>query len=328
MGQSIGTLFDGNLNALGLGTSITADEVTKNLNLQGYTAIVTGGSSGLGKECAKTLAKRGAHVVLASRRVSVLQDVKAAIISEAPTARVDVMPIDLTSLKSVTQFAEDYKKKNLPLNILINNGGVFAKEFTANEDGIEVMWATHVLGHYALTKMLMDKLKETAAESGIEGRIMFTGSDAHRISYQGGINFEALTNPSLYTAYQAYGQSKTGDILLARMIGNQLKKEGVNVVANSGHPGAIKTPLGQNFFEKGTTQVGYNVSKPFIKNAAQGAANLVYVATSPEIKGVSGKFFSDFKEIKPSSAAQSDELGAKVVDYCENWMKQKSKSAV
>ncbi|KAG0560139.1 hypothetical protein KC19_10G156800 [Ceratodon purpureus] len=285
--------------------------------------FAAGGSSGLGRECARTLAKRGAHVVLAARRVDVLQDVKSLIIAETPTARVECMPLNLTNLKSVRQFAEEYKQKKMPLNILINNGGTFAKEFTPTDDGIEVMWATHVLGHYALTMLLMDKLKETAAQSGIEGRIMFTGSDAHRISYEGGINFEALTNPNLYNAYQAYGQSKTGDILLARMIGQQLKREGVNVVANSGHPGAVKTPLGQNFFEKGTTQVGYNVSKPFIKNAEQGAANLVYVAASPEIKGVSGKYFSDFKEIKPSLSAQNDELGQKVIDYCEDFMAAK-----
>lgn len=222
--------------------------------------------SGLGKECAKTLAKRGAHVVLASRRVSVLQDVKASIIAEAPAARVDVMPIDLTSLKSVTQFAEDYKKKNLPLNILMYaypspslhsrtewvvllkgpfpavqafKNVVFCVCDVATMEvfsprslpptrmvsrlcGPLTFWVRACLqatfsyvkkccilvlvfdgvcvcnaGHYALTKMLMDKLKETAAESGIEGRIMFTGSDAHRISYQGGINFDALTDPSL-----------------------------------------------------------------------------------------------------------------------------------
>lgn len=185
------------------------------------------------------------------------------------------------------------------------------------------MWATHVLGHYALTMMLMDKLKDTAAESGIEGRIMFTGSEAHRITYEGGINFEALTNPNLYSAYQAYGQSKVGDILLSRMIGQQLKREGVNVVANSGHPGAVKTALGQNFFEKGTTEVGSNVSKPFIKSANEGAANLLYVATSPELKGVSGKYFSDRKEIQPSSYASDDALGEKAIQYCEQFMNSK-----
>lgn len=311
------------MNALGLGNSITADEVTKNLNLEDYTAIVTGGSSGLGRECARVLAKRGAHVVLAARRADVLQDVKSLIIAETPTARVECMPLNLTDMKSVRSFSEEYKKKKLPLNILVNNGGIFAKQFTPTDDGIEVMWATHVLGHYALTMMLMDKLKETAAESGIEGRIMFTGSEAHRITYEGGINFEALTNPNLYSAYQAYGQSKVGDILLARMIGQQLKREGVNVVANSGHPGAVKTPLGQNFFEKGTTEVGYNVSKPFIKSANEGAANLLYVATSPELKGVSGKYFSDRKEIQPSSYASDDALGEKVIQYCEQFMNSK-----
>nr|PNR35291.1 hypothetical protein PHYPA_023191 [Physcomitrium patens] len=303
MGQSIGTLFGGNLNVLGLGNSITADEVTKNLNLEDYTAIVTGGSSGLGRECARVLAKRGAHVVLAARRADVLLDVKSLIIAETPTARVECMPLNLTDMN--------------------NNGGIFAKQFTPTDDGIEVMWATHVLGHYALTMMLMDKLKDTAAESGIEGRIMFTGSEAHRITYEGGINFEALTNPNLYSAYQAYGQSKVGDILLSRMIGQQLKREGVNVVANSGHPGAVKTALGQNFFEKGTTEVGSNVSKPFIKSANEGAANLLYVATSPELKGVSGKYFSDRKEIQPSSYASDDALGEKAIQYCEQFMNSK-----
>nr|PNR48455.1 hypothetical protein PHYPA_012931 [Physcomitrium patens] len=253
MGQSIGTLFGGNLNSLGGGTSITADEVTKNLSLNGLTAIVTGASSGLGKECARVLAKRGAYVILAARRVSVLEEVKALITAETPNAKVEIMPLDLCDMKSVHQFAEEYKRKNLPLNLLMNNGGIFAKHFTPTADGIEVMWMTHVVGHYALTMCLMDKLKETAAQSGVESRIVFTGSEAHRVAYEGGINFDALTDPSKYTAYQAYGQSKIGDILLAKMIGEQLKAEGVNVVANAAHPGAVKTSLGKNFFEKGTT---------------------------------------------------------------------------
>ncbi|KAG0611652.1 hypothetical protein M758_7G155500 [Ceratodon purpureus] len=320
MGQSIGTLFRGNLNSLGGGTSITADEIARNINLTGYTAIITGSSSGLGKESARVLAKRGAQVVLAARSIEGLNEVKALITAETPNANVEVMHLDLTELKSVRKFAEDFKQKNLPLNILMNNAGVFAKQFTPTAEGIEAMWATHVVGHYYLTMLLLDKIKETAAQSGIEGRIMFTGSEAHRVTYKGGINFDALLDPSLYTAYQAYGQSKIGDILLARMIGQQLKSEGVNVVANSGHPGAVKTPLGRNFFEKGTTEVGYQVSKPFIKSPEQGAANLVYVAISPELKGVSGKYFSDFKEISPSKYGSDDELGQKVMKYCEDFV--------
>ncbi|KAL2643601.1 hypothetical protein R1flu_011188 [Riccia fluitans] len=328
MGQSASTLVRGNFSAAGLGSSLTADQVTEGIDLSHHTAIVTGGTSGIGKETARVLAKRGAHVVIAGRKMDVAEDVKNVILQESPSAHVDLMQLDLTSVESVRNFVRDYESKNFPLNILVNNAEVFNTDFRSTEMGIEQMFATHVVGPFLLTQLLMERMKQTAKESGIEGRVVITGSDAHRVtSFIGtGIDFDSLKNPSRFEPLKAYGQSKVAAILLGEELGKRLKAENANVTANVGHPGTVTSQLGRTFIDQaipgpnewtGKTALDENaVLSRFILCA--GAATITYVATRPEVKGVYGRYYSDCTVIEPNRFASNPQLGEKVWKYCED----------
>ncbi|WOK94875.1 hypothetical protein Cni_G03580 [Canna indica] len=137
--------------ASGFSWSSTAEEVTEGLDGSGLTAIVTGASSGIGAETARVLALRGVHVVMAVRNLSSGATVKESILKEVPSAKVDVMELDLTSMESVKKFASEFKSRSLPLNILINNAGVMATPFELSKDGIELQFATNHAIFFLLT---------------------------------------------------------------------------------------------------------------------------------------------------------------------------------
>ncbi|EXB93849.1 Short-chain dehydrogenase TIC 32 [Morus notabilis] len=180
----------------GFSSSSTAEKVTQGIDGTGLTAIVTGASSGIGAETTRVLALRGVHVIMAVRNVSAGRDVKEAILKEIPTAKVDVMELDLSSFSSVRKFASDFHSSGLPLNILINNAGITIPNFKLSKDNIELQFATNHLGHFLLTNLLLDKMKKTTSESGKEGRIVNVSSAAHRLTCREGIRFEKINDPS------------------------------------------------------------------------------------------------------------------------------------
>lgn len=157
----------GYLGKSGFGSASTAEDVTEGLSLEDYTAIITGGTSGLGMETARVLVKRGARVILAIRNLNLGEAVKAEFLKETPGARVLLMHLDLSDLISVRNFAAEFKDSKLSLNILVNNGGIALCKGPKNTpDGLELMFATNFLGHFLLTNLLLDTMKATAKESG------------------------------------------------------------------------------------------------------------------------------------------------------------------
>ncbi|KAK1266938.1 hypothetical protein QJS04_geneDACA000388 [Acorus gramineus] len=235
----------------GFSYSSTAEDVTHGIDSSDLTAIVTGASSGIGAETTRVLALRGAHVVMAVRNVDAGNDVKEGIVKEIPSARVDVMQLDLSSMASVRKFASEFNSLNLPLNLLINNAGIMATPFMLSQDGIEMQFATnhvglsnqmhiesrvmspkcnvsksgrwiqdgegvlnaYVLGHFLLTDLLLGNMKNTARNSHIEGRIVNVSSEGHRFAYSEGIRFEKINDQAGYNQIGAYGQSKLANIL-------------------------------------------------------------------------------------------------------------------
>ncbi|KAH9324412.1 hypothetical protein KI387_004590, partial [Taxus chinensis] len=200
-------------------------------------------SSGIGTETARVLALRGAHVVLAVRNVNAGNTVKELIIKETGNAKVDVLELDLSSISSVRNFASNFKSLNLPLNVLINNAGIMACPFQLSQDNIELQFATNHIGHFVLTNLLLEDMKATARETGIEGRIVNVTSSGHELTYSDGIRFDKINDKSGYYAFLAYGQSKLANILHANELARKLQEEGANVTANSAHPGPIPTNL-------------------------------------------------------------------------------------
>ncbi|KAJ8648126.1 hypothetical protein MRB53_001149 [Persea americana] len=297
----------------GFSACSTAEEVTQGIDGTGLTAIVTGASSGIGIETARVLALRGVHVVMAVRNLPAGRDVKEAIVKEIPSAKVDVMELDLSSMASVRKFASEFNSLDLPLNILINNAGVMATPFMLSQDGIELQFATNHLGHFLLTDLLLGTMKSTAQKSNVEGRVVNLSSDGHKLAYQEGIRFDKINDKSGYNSIYAYGQSKLANILHANELTRRLKEEGVKITANSLHPGAIVTNLlrHHSFLNGLATALG----KYVLKNVPQGAATTCYVALHPQVEGVSGKFFRDSNVASPSAHATNVGLAKKLWEF-------------
>ncbi|KAD4178377.1 hypothetical protein E3N88_26968 [Mikania micrantha] len=288
----------------------TAEDVTKEVDGHGLTAIITGPTSGIGLETARVLALRGVHVVMAARNVEAAAKCKDTIIKGCASATIDVMELDVSSLESVTRFADEYISMGLPLNILICNAGVMFPPFSLSKDGIESQFATNYLGHFHLTNLLLDTMKTTARKCGKEGRIVLVSSEAHRLTYKGGIMFDKLNDEKCYNKYYAYGQSKLANILHAKELTRRLKEEGVEITVNSLHPGVIATNLARH--SSFMSVCIYGLFKHFQKNIPQGASTTCYVALNPKVKGVSGEYFADNNVAKPASKAKDAELAKKL----------------
>ncbi|KAL7147445.1 hypothetical protein ABFS83_06G107900 [Erythranthe nasuta] len=304
----------------GFSSASTADEVTAGIDASGLTAIVTGASSGIGTETARVLAKRGVHVVMGIRNMDAGKQVKEAIVKEIPSAKVDAMELDLTSLASVRKFASDFSSSGRPLNILINNAGVMTPPFKLSKDNIETQFATNHLGHFLLANLLLDTMKKTARETKKEGRIVNVSSEAHRFPYKEGIRFDKLNDEEGYSRWGAYGQSKLANVLHANELTRRLKEEGADITANSLHPGIITTNL---FRHLGVFEGNLGIFEGFVstlgrmvlKNVQQGASTTCYVALRPELKGVSGKYFSDNNLADASERAADKDLARKLWEF-------------
>ncbi|KAF9672036.1 hypothetical protein SADUNF_Sadunf12G0112600 [Salix dunnii] len=303
----------------GFSGSSTAEEVTRGIDASGLTAIVTGASSGLGSETTRVLALRGVHVIMGVRNMAAGRDVRDAIVKEIPAAKVDFMELDLSSLASVRKFASDFNSSGRPLNLLINNAGIMATPFMLSKDNIELQFATNHLGHFLLTSLLLDTMKKTARESDIEGRIVNVSSEFHRYPYPERIRFDKLNDQSGYKRFLAYGQSKLANVLHTNELTRRFKEDGINITANSLHPGIIAT----NLFRHNVSLANDNPIRAFLKslarlvlkNVEQGAATTCYVALNPQVKGASGEYFSGCNLAAASSESRDAELAKKLWDF-------------
>ncbi|KAK9103660.1 hypothetical protein Sjap_020914 [Stephania japonica] len=299
--------------ASGFSYSSTAEEVTQGVDGTGLTAIVTGASSGIGAETTRVMALRGVHVVMAARNIAAARSVKEEVLKEIPAAKVDILELDLMSMASVRKFAQEFKSLNLPLNILVNNAGVMASPFMLSQDKIEMQFATNHIGHFLLTNLLLETMKSTARESNIEGRIVNVSSEAHRFPYPEGIRFDKINDETWYSSLRAYGQSKLANVLHAKELTRRLKEDGIQITANSLHPGAISTNLMR--YHTYVNGIVNTVGKFFLKNVQQGAATTCYVALHPQVKGVSGEYFADSNLGKASSLGQDSPLAKRLWDF-------------
>ncbi|XP_026406572.1 short-chain dehydrogenase TIC 32, chloroplastic-like [Papaver somniferum] len=300
----------------GFSFSNTAEDVTHDIDGTGLTAIVTGASSGIGSETARVLAMRGVHVVMGVRNMAAGKDVKETILKANSSAKVDAMELDLSSMASVRKFSSEFKSLDLPLNILINNAGVMACPFMLSHDNLEMQFATNHLGHFLLTDLLSETMKSTASKSSIEGRIVNISSEVHRLAYKEGIRFDKINDRSEYNQLWAYGQSKLANILHANELTRRFKEGGVQITANSLHPGIIMTNILRHHNIIGG--LSFTLGKPAVKNVQQGGSTTCYVALHPNVKGVSGEYFMDNNISAPISQAQDTNLAKKLWDFTIN----------
>lgn len=282
-----------------------------NAAVAGKTVIITGGNTGIGKATALHLARKGARVILACRNQNKAEAAIAEIQQETGSTDVLYMQLDLASLKSVRCFAETFLKTESRLDLLINNAGLVADGRT--EDGFGIEFGVNHLGHFLLTCLLLERLKEASG-----GRVVTLSSMAHR---WGLIDFEALVvNRHLGTGryswqfFQAYCNSKLCNVLFTHELAKRLR--GTNVTCYSVHPGIVRTELSRH------------VSlwqKVFIEPVAQllfldpeaGAQTTLHCSLQEGIEPLSGRYFSCCAPQEVSAQARDDTVARKLWEVSE-----------
>ncbi|XP_060558277.1 retinol dehydrogenase 12-like isoform X2 [Ruditapes philippinarum] len=285
--------------------------------MNGKTVLITGANTGIGKETAKDLASRGARVLLACRDITKAERAAEDIRKSTGNKDVVVYILDLCSLKSVRQCADDVIKKEARLDVLINNAGVMWTPYWKTKDGFEMQFGTNHLGHFLFTNLLLDLLKKSAPS-----RIINVSSLAHE---RGTINFDDLNSEKSYSPAKAYSQSKLANVLFTRELSKRL--QGTGVTANSLHPGVIKTELGRY---RDTTLWRRILFVPVIlfvfKTPIQGAQTTIHCAVSKDLTDVSGKYFSDCVVKLEAPQAHDDEAAAKLWTVSEEMVGLTQKS--
>ncbi|MFB8006091.1 SDR family NAD(P)-dependent oxidoreductase [Nocardia sp. NPDC056000] len=272
------------------GAQSTAAEVIAGVDCTGRRAIVTGGASGIGTETARALANANAEVTLAVRNVAAGELVARDLIAETGNKQVFVAPLDLADQSSIARFVADWQG---PLHILVNNAGIMATPEMRTPQGWEMQFATNHLGHFALTTGLHDLL----AAAG-NARIVVVSSVGH---VNGEVVFDDihfLHRP--YDAWEAYGQSKTANILFAVEASKRWAADGIT--ANALNPGRIPdTNLSRHIDDAGNAPASFEPNSTAVswKTPAQGAATSVLLAASPLLEGVTGRYFEDCSEAEP-----------------------------
>ncbi len=277
----------------------TALEVIAGHDLSGQTALVTGASSGLGVQTTKALLSAGAEVIMAVRDPEKGEVVAAELRQETKNQKAHVLRLDLNSLASVRSAAEQALTRWSKLHILINNAGVMATPYSHTEDGFETQFGTNHLGHFLFSRLLLPALRAAAP-----ARVIMVSSVAHRRS---DVHFEDLNyQERTYEKWEAYGQSKTANILFA-VAWNQLHSPD-GITANALHPGGIITGLQKFLPKEEQLAMGWideqGKVNPLFKNIEQGAATSVWAAVASELNGIGGLYLEDCREALAFNSAQ------------------------
>ncbi|HEX7309478.1 SDR family NAD(P)-dependent oxidoreductase [Lentzea sp.] len=273
----------------GYGFETTALEVARVADLAGRRAVVTGGASGIGVETVRALAVAGAEVTIAARDVDAGQRVATSLARSTGNKHISVARLDLSSQDSVRAFARNWDG---PLHLLVNNAGVMATPLTRTPEGWELQFATNHLGHFALTLGLFNSMRAEGA------RVVNVSSSAHLMS---DVVFDDLHYAHReYDRWQAYGQSKTANILFGVEAGARWASEGITM--NALMPGSIATNLQRHLTQEELQarirQSGAAATRR-VKTPEQGAATTLVVATTPLLAGISGRYFEDCDEASP-----------------------------
>lgn len=268
--------------------------------MRGRVCLVTGASNGIGKAAAISLAKKGASLVLLCRDRDLGEIAMAEISLRSGNEDIDLLLADLGSLCQVREAAGIFLESGRPLHVLVNNAGAIHMDRSLTEDDIETTFAVNHLGHFLLTNMLLDRMRESAP-----ARIVNVSSEAHKIGYgDGRMAFDDLMGERQYGGWKAYGQAKLANILFTRELARRLNP--AEVTANSLHPGVVASEFGRNN-RKGWMPYLQALYRPFCRSNEKGAETAVWLAATPEIEGVTGKYFKDRKIRAPAPQALNDD---------------------
>ena len=257
-----------------------------NGGMGGKTALITGGTSGIGKATAVALAAMGADVVVVGRNRERGEVALEEIKSQSHSESVELMLADLSVQDEVRGLAGAFLERYDRLDVLANNAGLVQSKRTETADRIETTLAVNHLAPFLLTNLLLDRLKQSAPS-----RVITVSSEAQR---WGDMDFDDLQSTQKYRGFPVYGMTKLANIMFTYELAERLK--GTFVTANCLHPGAVGTNFGKN--NGGPMTLFFRAAKPFMRSPEQGADTLIWLASSPDVEGVSGTYFSDRKEIE------------------------------
>jgi len=273
--------------------------------LQGKICLVTGSTSGIGKVTARELANRDATVVLVSRSRAKGEATQAEIKQATCNQHVELLVADLSLLEEVRRLAAEFQHTHHRLHLLVNNAGCAYPTRTLTSEGLEATLAVNYLAPFLLTELLLDTLKASAP-----ARIVNVSSAQHANAT---IEFDNLQGEKKYANLRNYNQAKLALLLWTYELAHRL--EGTGVTVNALHPGVTATNFPAGMI--GPAAWAMKLSKPFLLTAEQGAQTTLYLATSPQVEGVNGKYFVKSQEKASSSRSYDQSVGSRLWDVTE-----------
>ncbi|KKN15842.1 hypothetical protein LCGC14_0981970 [marine sediment metagenome] len=268
------------------------------MSMEGKICIITGANSGIGKATAIGLAEMGMTIVMVCREKESGGKAQKEIIEVTGNKNVDLLLCDLSSQKEIRELVSNFKNKYQLLHILINNAGVMMKRGPISTDGFEMNFAVNHLAPFLLTNLLLDILKKSAPS-----RIINVSSGAHKMAK---LDFDDLQSENTKPRFmRIYGNSKLALMLFSYELSRRL--EGTNVTVNTVHPGVVATNLGRH-----QSKFSQKFSKVVFKKPEKGAETSIYLASSPEVEGITGKYFVNKQSRKSSEASYNEDNAKKI----------------
>jgi NAD(P)-dependent dehydrogenase (short-subunit alcohol dehydrogenase family) len=279
------------------------------MDMNGKTVVITGATSGIGASAAESLAAQGARVIFTARDAAKAATTLARLNAAGPGAAHDFVIADLTTVAHMKEAGEALAAKAGAVDVLINNAGAIFASRALTRDGLEMTFAVNHMAYFVITEILRPVLAPAA-------RIVSTASVAHKSA---NLDFADMTlervSPSLF-AMVAYGNSKLCNILWTRELARRLA--GTGITANCVHPGGVNTGFGDNL--SGLLKGVFGFAKRFMLTPAQGADTLVWLASSPDVAGQTGGYWSKRKRLTPSVAARDDDAARRLWDLSAGLM--------
>jgi NAD(P)-dependent dehydrogenase (short-subunit alcohol dehydrogenase family) len=275
--------------------------------MNGKTVILTGATDGIGLEAAAGLGALGARLLLVGRNRQKGEVVLEALRARVPGIEAQMLYADLSRRDAIKRLASELLAASPRIDVLLNNAGAFFAERVVVEDGIEQTFALNHLGYFRLTALLRERLIASAPS-----RIVNVASEAHRNAV---LDFDDLQTARGYNGWKAYQRSKLANILFTRELARRLA--GTGVTANCLHPGFVKTSFGDN--NRGFWGLGIRLGKLLTAiSVSRGAETPVYLASAPEVEGVTGRYFDKCREREPSAASRNDADAGRLWEISES----------
>ena len=277
--------------------------------MQHKNIIITGATDGIGLAAAKSIAKKGYHVSLVGRNPDKGKKALEAIIEYSANENLDFFECDLSLVANVKDLADRIKQKHSKIDVLLNNAGGANKTKQITSEGLEKTFATNQMNYFVLSTELLNIISESS-----DGRIVNVASNAH-IGAE--VDYENINSEKSFSAWTSYCVSKLMNIMFTYQLSSIQDRVSVNVL----HPGFVDTNIAGNEGNLIKYIVKFG-AKMFARTVDNGADSSIYLSTSDEVKGVSGKYFFKCREIKSSRASYNQEDWKKVWDLCEDYKKK------